>query len=72
MTNADVKSLAHVRKRPGMYIGSTGPRAGLLHLVMELVSNSFDEVLAGRATRIDVSLGADGSIMVSDDGSGMA
>lgn len=62
--------IADVRKRPGMYIGGTGPR-GIQNMVFEVVSNSFDLVLAEQATRITVTVGRDTSITIADDGPGM-
>ena len=65
-----LEGLEHVRLRPGMYIGSTGP-TGLHHLVWEIVDNSIDEALAGFASHIEIEVLPDDVIRVTDNGRGM-
>ena len=65
-----MEGLEAVRKRPGMYIGTTGPE-GVFHLVREIVDNSVDEAMAGFATTVDIHIHEDGSVTVIDDGRGI-
>ena len=65
-----LEGIEHVRKRPSMYIGTTGPR-GLHHLIWEVLDNSVDEAMAGFCTRIEVTILADGGVKVKDNGRGI-
>ncbi|MGF1466684.1 MAG: ATP-binding protein [Sandaracinaceae bacterium] len=64
--------VASIRKRPGMYLGDVTNRAGTHHMAWEVLANAIDEYLAGRCTRIDLTMHSDGSLSVADDGAGIS
>ncbi|MGE0396605.1 MAG: ATP-binding protein [Kofleriaceae bacterium] len=69
---SDRSPLESVRKHPGMYVGDPDDGSGAMHLLLDIIANSFDQYLAGRCTRIDIEVEADGCVCVTDDGPGMS
>ena len=65
-----LEGMEAVRRRPGMYIGSTDQR-GLHHLIYEIVDNSVDEYMGGFSSSVDISIAADGTVRIEDDGRGI-
>jgi DNA gyrase subunit B len=65
-------SVSLVRKRPGMYVGDTEDGSGILHMLLEVLANSFDQHLAGRCSRASIEIAGDGTITVEDDGPGLS
>jgi DNA gyrase subunit B len=71
MTTTSETRIESARKRPGMYVGDTTDGSGATHLVFEVLGNAFDQYLAGRCSRVEIVVDADGTITVTDDGPGL-
>ena len=67
----ELTDIAAVRTRPGMYVGDPNDGSGLVHLVLDVVANAYDQYLANRCSRISLDIAADGTITVEDDGPGI-
>jgi DNA gyrase/topoisomerase IV subunit B len=72
MTTTSETRIESARKRPGMYVGDTTDGSGATHLVFEVLGNAFDQYLAGRCSRVEIVVDADGTVMVTDDGPGLS